>query len=78
MEKVKLVEAAGFGLLSLTFGSEASRARQSTKSYEFLVKVGLTHSDGIVALGGGVGGDLAGFVASLPCRGVHFVQILPV
>ena len=30
------------------------------KVYEFLVKQGLTRSDGIVALGGGVVGDLAG------------------
>ena len=41
----------------------------------FLVKQGLTRSDGIVALGGGVVGDLAGFVASTYMRGIHFVQI---
>ena len=41
----------------------------------FLVKQDLTRSDGIVALGGGVVGDLAGFVASTYMRGIHFVQI---
>ena len=45
------------------------------KVYEFLVKQGLTRSDGIVALGGGVVGDLAGFVAFTYMRGIHFVQI---
>ena len=45
------------------------------KVYEFLVKQDMTRSDGIVALGGGVVGDLAGFVASTYMRGVHFVQI---
>ena len=41
---------------------------------KFLVKQDLTRSDGIVALGGGVVGDLAGFVASTYMRGIHFVQ----
>lgn len=35
----------------------------------------MTRSDGIVALGGGVVGDLAGFAASTYMRGIHFVQI---
>ena len=35
----------------------------------------MTRSDGIVALGGGVVGDLAGFVASTYMRGIHFLQI---
>ena len=35
----------------------------------------MTRSDGIVALGGGVVGDLAGFVASTYMRGIHFVQV---
>ena len=36
---------------------------------------GLTRSDGIIGLGGGVAGDLAGFVASTYMRGIHFLQI---
>ena len=35
----------------------------------------MTRSDGIVALGGGVVGDLAGFAASTYMRGISFVQI---
>lgn len=35
----------------------------------------MTRSDGIIALGGGVTGDLAGFVASTYMRGIHFLQI---
>ena len=42
---------------------------------EFLIKNGMTRSDGILALGGGVVGDLAGFVASTYMRGIHFVQV---
>ena len=36
---------------------------------------GLTRTDGVVALGGGVVGDLAGFGAATILRGVAFVQI---
>lgn len=35
----------------------------------------MTRSDGIIALGGGVVGDLAGFVSSTYMRGIHFLQI---
>lgn len=34
-----------------------------------------TRSDGVIALGGGVVGDLAGFVASIYMRGISFIQI---
>ena len=69
-EKVKLsLVAAGFETFVFDFlEGEASKNLKT-------VKVGLTRSDGIVALGGGVVGDLAGFVASTYMRGIHFVQI---
>lgn len=38
-------------------------------------KTGLTRSDSVAALGGGVVGDLAGFAASVYLRGVPFLQI---
>ena len=77
-EKVKLsIEAAGFQVAIFDFleGEERKNLTTVQKVYEFLVKQGLTRSDGIVALGGGVVGDLAGFVASTYMRGIHFVQI---
>ena len=37
--------------------------------------VGLTRSDAVIALGGGVVGDLAGFAAATILRGVDFVQV---
>lgn len=43
--------------------------------YGFLMAEGMTRSDGILALGGGVVGDLAGFVASTYLRGLPFVQV---
>jgi 3-dehydroquinate synthase len=42
---------------------------------EQLLKLGVERGDIVVALGGGVVGDLAGFAASMLRRGVRFVQI---
>ncbi|MEX2785214.1 3-dehydroquinate synthase [Streptococcus sp. H49] len=77
-EKVKLsLEDAGFDVVVFDFlEGEASKSLTTVnKAYEFLVEQSLTRSDGIVALGGGVVGDLAGFVASTYMRGLHFLQI---
>ena len=45
------------------------------KALELLAEKKLTSSDIIVALGGGVPGDLAGFAAASYLRGIRFVQI---
>lgn len=42
---------------------------------EHLASAGITRSDLLVALGGGVVGDLTGFAASVYLRGVDFVQM---
>lgn len=42
---------------------------------EFLAEHTLTRSDCVIALGGGVTGDLAGFAASTFQRGIGFVQV---
>ena len=43
--------------------------------YQHLCAQGLTRQDVIVALGGGVVGDMAGFAAATYLRGIRFVQI---
>ncbi|MEL7543666.1 MAG: 3-dehydroquinate synthase [Pseudomonadota bacterium] len=57
-------------------------AGEATKRFEILEEVcsrllacGLERGDAVVALGGGVVGDLAGFAASILRRGVRFVQV---
>ena len=42
---------------------------------ERLLEIGVERGDCVIALGGGVVGDLAGFAASVLRRGVRFVQI---
>ncbi len=54
-------------------------ASKSLESFEFLlskmIEYGFTRSDAVVAVGGGVVGDLAGFVAASFMRGVDFYNI---
>lgn len=45
------------------------------KIQEFLAQNHFTRSDYIIALGGGIVGDVAGFAASIYLRGIEFVQI---
>lgn len=68
---------AGFSVTSLTVP-----AGETSKSWgiagellEELAGAGIGREDAVVALGGGVVGDLAGFVAATYLRGVDFVQI---
>lgn len=77
-ETVKLsLEAEGFEVAVFDFleGEASKNLVTVQKVYAFLSQFGMTRSDGILALGGGVVGDLAGFVASTYMRGVHFVQV---
>ncbi|MGU7860245.1 3-dehydroquinate synthase [Streptococcus suis] len=71
------LEQAGFETIVFEFpeGEASKNLDTVNQAYEFLVKNGMTRSDGIIALGGGVVGDLAGFVASTYMRGIHFLQI---
>ncbi|WP_312541019.1 3-dehydroquinate synthase [Enterococcus sp.] len=62
-------------LLEVPAGERSKSLLQATALYDQLATFGMTRSDGIIALGGGVIGDLAGFVASTYMRGIHFLQI---
>ena len=71
------LESAGFetGLSVIPAGEESKNASQLARLWEEMMAFGLTRSDAVVALGGGVVGDLAGFAAASILRGVAFVQI---
>jgi 3-dehydroquinate synthase len=56
-------------------GEESKSGTEFLNILEFLAKNEFTRSDVVVAFGGGIIGDLAGFVASCYLRGVRFVQI---
>lgn len=68
---------AGFEVIRkvVPVGETSKSLKIAGECYDFLADHQMTRSDGILALGGGVVGDLAGFVAATYMRGIHFLQI---
>lgn len=73
----KSIENAGFSLCSYIFpaGEEYKNAGTYLSLLNHLAENDITRSDCIVALGGGVVGDLAGFAAATYLRGIRYVQV---
>jgi 3-dehydroquinate synthase len=73
----KALEGSGFTVRTITVpaGERAKSLRQAAALIDALGAAGFTRADTIIALGGGVVGDLAGFVAGIYMRGVRLVQI---
>jgi 3-dehydroquinate synthase len=68
---------AGFAsiLVTVPAGEKSKSLRVVQGCYDQLAAHRLERKSFVVALGGGVGGDLAGFVAATYLRGIPFVQI---
>jgi 3-dehydroquinate synthase len=73
----KLLKAKGYALETFIIpaGEASKNQNQLWELYTWLIAGGVERRDTIVALGGGVVGDLAGFVSATILRGVSFVQI---
>jgi len=71
------LRSAGFEpyLITCPAGETAKSLRNVGACYDQLAQARLERKSFIVALGGGVVGDLAGFVAATYLRGVAFVQV---
>ena len=71
------LEKSGFRVLEYVFphGEKSKCMDVYIRLLEFLLENRLTRSDVIVALGGGVVGDLAGFAAATFQRGMGLIQI---
>ncbi len=77
-EKVQnSLEANGFEVFSFAFpAGEASKTFDTVSDMiKALCEAQLSRSDLVVALGGGVTGDMAGFASAIYLRGIDFVQI---
>ena len=71
------LRAAGYATVRFVFPhGEPSKNMETYRSLLYaLAEANLTRSDVVVALGGGVVGDMAGFAAATYLRGVRFAQI---
>jgi len=72
-----ILKNAGFAVNSFVVppGEETKSMDSAIKIYDFLVEHRTERDDIIVALGGGVVGDLAGFVAATFLRGMPWIQV---
>jgi shikimate kinase/3-dehydroquinate synthase len=73
----KTLEKAGFKVncWAVPPGEASKNIAQAVKIYDFLIEHRVERNDVIVALGGGMVGDLAGFVASTFLRGLPWLQV---
>jgi len=73
----KTLEKAGFAVNSCVVppGEASKNITQAVKIYDYLIQRRVERNDVIVALGGGMIGDLAGFVAATFLRGLPWLQV---
>lgn len=71
------LEKAGFSVYKYVFagGEDHKNMGTVTDILEYLADSGFTRSDVLLALGGGITGDVAGFAAASFLRGVEFIQV---
>ncbi len=71
------LEENGFSVLKYSFppGEKSKNLNTVTEIMNFLAINKISKSDLLIALGGGVVGDITGFCASIYLRGIQFVQI---
>ena len=71
------LKADGYHVISFVFpaGEESKNGETYLLLLNFLAENRVTRSDCLVALGGGVVGDLTGFAAATYLRGIDFIQI---
>ncbi len=72
-----VLERAGYTVTRFVYphGEQSKTSETYFALLNALAEAGLTRSDTIVALGGGVTGDLAGFAAATYQRGIPYVQM---
>jgi shikimate kinase/3-dehydroquinate synthase len=73
----RILKGADFAVNSFVVppGEETKSVDYAIRIYDFLVEHRTERDDIVIALGGGMVGDLAGFVAATFLRGMHWVQV---
>jgi 3-dehydroquinate synthase len=77
LKVIKALEAAGkkVSLLTLSVGERAKSLKTVERGYRFLLESNIDRRGLICALGGGVVGDTAGFIAASYLRGIDYIQL---
>ena len=73
----KSLEKSGFSVLAYVFpaGESSKSAENYLSILNFLAENRINRGDCLIALGGGVVGDLTGFVAATYLRGIAYIQV---
>ena len=71
----KILNLSKDELFILKDGEKEKNYENYIKIIERATELGLTRSDVIIAIGGGVVGDIAGFAASTYMRGIDYIQV---
>ena len=73
----KALADAGFDVSKFVFAGGEDHKNMETIAgiLEFLAEQGFTRSDLLLALGGGITGDVTGFAAATYLRGIEFIQV---
>ena len=69
--------AAGFQVTHFLIkdGEQYKTLGTAESALKFFAEIGLSRTDAVLALGGGVVGDLAGFASAIYLRGISFLQM---
>lgn len=72
-----ILQESGFEVLKFVFAHGEKHKTMDTVSniLEYMAQNNITRTDCIVALGGGITGDISGFCAASYLRGIDFVQV---
>ena len=71
------LQAAGFNTVShvIKNGEQSKTLENVTAFIDCMVQAQVTRTDMVLALGGGVVGDMAGFAAAIYLRGIPYIQV---
>ena len=74
---VNILKKENFSIEKFVFeaGEKSKNIKTLVDIYDYALKVGIDRKTMVIALGGGVVGDVAGFFASTFMRGLKFVQV---
>lgn len=74
---ISSLKDSGFEVSKYVFpnGEHSKCSDNLNNIYDFLIKNSITRSDSVIALGGGVVGDITGYACATYLRGVDYIQI---